>query len=238
VWNFAPQYSLGASYTHAARLPTAEELYADGLHLATATYERGNAGLGRETSRNLDVTLRKTGGATTFSASVFRNRVGNYIYARTLDELDGLQLVEYTQRDATFTGLEGQVRQRLSANWAVTVFGDYVRAELDEGGNLPRVPAKRLGVRLETRWKALQAQAEIVGVARQDRVAAFESPTPGYGMLNLAVSYAARLGGQDWLFYAKASNLTDKLAYAHTSFIKTAAPLAGRNLTVGARMEF
>lgn len=238
VWSFAPRYALSASYTQAARLPTAEELYANGLHLATATFERGNAGLGRETSRNLDVTLRKLSGDTTFSASVFHNRVGNYIYARTLDAVDGLQLVDYTQRDATFTGLEGQVRQRLNASWGVTVFGDWVRAKLADGGNLPRVPARRLGLRVDARWQALQAQAEWVLVGRQDRVAAFESPTPGYGMLNLSASYAARLGGQDWLFYAKASNLTDKLAYAHTSFIKNAAPLAGRSLVVGARLEF
>jgi iron complex outermembrane receptor protein len=238
VWSFAPQYTLGASYTQAARMPSAEELFADGLHLATATYERGNPNLGRETSRNLDVTLRKLAGDTTFSASVFHNRVGNYIYARTLDQLNGLQLVDYTQRDATFTGLEGQVRQRFDATWALTVFGDWVRAKLAGGGNLPRVPARRLGLRVDARWQALQAQAEWVLVGRQDRVAQFESPTPGYGMLNLSASYAARLGGQDWLFYAKASNLTDKLAYAHTSVIKNAAPLAGRGLVLGARLEF
>ena len=36
----------------------------------------------------------------------------------------------------------------------------------------------------------------------------------------------------------KANNLTDTLAFAHTSFIKNAAPLTGRNLTAGLRVSF
>ena len=63
---------------------------------ATNTYEIGNAGLGRETSHNIDLTLRKHSGATTFSASVFHNRVKNYIYANTLDRYEDFRLIEYT----------------------------------------------------------------------------------------------------------------------------------------------
>ena len=45
-------------------------------------------------------------------------------------------------------------------------------------------------------------------------------------------------GGTPWQIYAKARNLTDRLGYAHTSFIKSAAPLMGRNITVGVKMDF
>ncbi len=40
-------------------------------------------------------------------------------------------------------------------------------------------------------------------------------------------------GGTPWQFYVHANNLTNRLAYAHTSFIKNAAPLMGRNIAVG-----
>ena len=79
---------------------------------------------------------------------------------------------------------------------------------------------------------------EWLQVARQSRVAAFEQPTPGYGMLNLGVSYSGQTNGTPWQVYLKGNNLTDRLAYAHTSFIKTAAPLMGRNVTVGVRVAF
>ena len=239
VWKFTPGYQVGTSFTRASRAPSAEELYARGLHMATSTYERGNANLRSETSQNIDLSLKKTSGDTTFGVSVFRNRISNYIYGRTLDEVDGLQLLQYSQADATFTGIEGQVRQRVTRNLGVTLFGDTVRAKLDGGGLLPRIPATRAGVRLDANWNAWEGQVEWVQVARQNRVAAFETATPGYGMLNLGVSYRGQLSsGTPWQVYLKANNLTDRLAYAHTSFIKNAAPLMGRNITVGMKVAF
>ena len=239
VWKFTPGYQVGTSFTRASRAPSAEELYARGLHMATSTYERGNANLRSETSQNIDLSLKKTRGDTTFGISVFRNRISNYIYGRTLDEVDGLQLLQYSQADATFTGIEGQVRQRVTRNMGVTLFGDTVRAKLDGGGLLPRIPATRAGVRLDANWNAWEGQVEWVQVARQNRVAAFETATPGYGMLNLGVSYRGQLSsGTPWQVYLKANNLTDRLAYAHTSFIKNAAPLMGRNITVGVKVAF
>lgn len=238
VWKFTPGYQLGASLSRAYRLPSAEELYANGLHLATGTVERGNANLRPETSQNLDVTLRKTAGDTTFAVSAFRNHIQRYIYGRTLDALDGVQLIEYSQADATFAGLEGQLRHRLNRQLGVTVFGDVVRARLDGGGRVPRIPAARAGVRLDARWQAWDGMVEWVQVLRQNRIAAFESETAGYGMLNLAMGYQFKTGGTPWQFYVKANNLTDRLGYAHQSFIKTSAPLMGRNLTAGVKVSF
>ena len=239
VWKFTPGYQLSTSLTHARRMPTAEELYANGLHMATSTYERGNPELKPETSQSIDLGLRKTAGDTTFGVNVFHNRVKDYIYGRTLDEHDGLQLLQYGQQDATFTGLEGQVRQRLTPNLGVTLFGDVVRAKLDGGGRLPRIAPARAGLRLDANWQGWDGQIEWVQVMRQNRVADFESATPGYGMLNLGVAYSSRFaGGTPWQVYVKGYNLTDRLAYAHTSFIKNAAPLMGRSITVGMRVDF
>src|SRR5690606_21864753 len=154
-------------------------------------------------------------------------------------EVDGLQLLQYAQADATFTGIEGRVRQRITPRLGVTLFGDSVRARLDGGGLLPRIAPMRAGLRLDANWQAWQGQVAWAQVARQDRVAQFETATPGYGMLNMGVAYNGRTGGgTPWQLYLKARNLTDRLAYAHTSFIKDAAPLAGRNVTLGVRVSF
>ncbi|WP_426078546.1 TonB-dependent receptor domain-containing protein [Janthinobacterium sp. PSPC3-1] len=239
VWKFAPQYSLGSTISRTHRLPSAEELYANGVHMATATYELGNENLGKETSNNIDLTLRKYAGATTFSLSAYRNKIDNYIFGSTLDSHEGFQLIEYAQRDATFTGIEGQIRQQINPVFGASVFGDYVRAKLaDGGGNLPRIPAQRLGVKFDANWQAWNGMAEFYRVGKQDKVAAFETDTPGYNMLNLSASYNTRLAGTPTQFYLKANNLTNELAYSHTSFIKNAAPLTGRNLTAGVRVTF
>lgn len=238
-WKFAPAYQLSASLTRAQRLPTAEELYADGLHLATRTYERGDVDLDKETSLNLDVGVRKLSGPTTFSLGAYYNRVRNYIYARTLDELDGLQLIQYSQHDAVFTGLEGQVRQALNRHFGVALFGDYVRGKLSgDGGNLPRIPAARAGVRLDANLGGWEGLVETYRVSSQDKLADYETRTPGYTMLNLGVSRSLAVGDVGYQFYVRLNNLTNELAYAHTSFIKDAAPLTGRNLVLGLRASF
>ncbi len=241
VWDFAPQYSLGTSLARAQRLPAAEELFADGLHLATATFERGNADLDAETSHNVDLTLRKHGGDTTFSVSAFRNRIDDFIHLRTLDAIEGLQLVDYAQRDATFTGVEGEIRRRLGASVGVTLFGDYVRGRFAGGSgdrDLARIPAHRVGLRLDAHWRGWDTEVETVRVGKQDDVAEFDTATSGYTLVNLSLIRAARFDGRAYQLYLKATNLTDELAFAHTSFIKSVAPLAGRNITAGLRVAF
>lgn len=185
--------------------------------------------------------MRKTAGDTSFSVGAYRNRVADFIHARTLDALEGLQLVEYAQRDAVFTGIEGQIRQRLNAMFGATLFGDYVRARFDGGAgdrDLPRIPAHRVGLRVDVHWRGWEGELEWYRVGRQERVAAFERATPGYAIVNLAAHYNGRIGAQPFQFYVKAANLGDELAFSHSSFIKDAAPLMGRNLTLGVRLPF
>ena len=240
VWRFAPQYSLRTSVSQSHRLPTAEELYADGVHLATGTYEQGNAALGRETSRNLDFTLRKFEGATTFSLGLYRNRVANFIYANTLDVHEGFQLVQYAQRDAEFTGIDAEVRHKFSSHFNAMLFGDSVRARFAGGdhANLPRIPAQRVGVKLDGEWNDWHVYLEFYRVRGQERVARFETATPGYNMLNMGAHINARIAEVPVQFFARLNNLGDSLAYSHSSFIKLAAPMTGRNATVGLRMSF
>jgi iron complex outermembrane receptor protein len=249
VWKLAPEYSLGASLAHTHRLPTAEELYADGPHLATNTFEIGDPNLARETSNNVDLTLRKLAGRTTFSLSAFHNQINDYIYSQSRGNVDGLQLINYAQRDATFTGLEGEISHNLPSffltSLSATLFGDIVRARFDQGegggaGNreIPRTPAHRIGVRLEGAWNAWNGSVELVRVGEQDRLADFETVTPGYTVLNLGTHYATRIGGLPAQLYARLNNASNRLAFSHTSFIKDVAPLTGRNLTAGLRVLF
>src|SRR5690606_28744651 len=57
VWDLTPGYAASLSLTRSQRMPTAQELYARGVHLATNTYEMGDAGLGKETARTVDLGL-------------------------------------------------------------------------------------------------------------------------------------------------------------------------------------
>lgn len=242
IWSFVPDYSLGLTLSRSQRLPTAEELYANGPHAATSTVELGNPDLDEETSYNAELTLRKLAGPTTFTFSLFRNAIDDFIYAAdTGRDVGGdLREIEYRQRDAVFTGIEGQVRYQATGRTALTLFGDHVRGELKSGGeDLPRIPADRLGVRLNQSFTpAIDGQLQLYRVRQQDRVASFESETEAYNMLSAGLSYTGFFNQTQYLLYVKANNLLDEKAREHTSFIKDEVLLPGRNLTIGARLAF
>lgn len=241
VWTFAPEYSLGVALSRAQRLPSAEELYAFGPHAASRTIELGNPALQEETSHNLELTLRKFAGATTFTLSAYRNQVDDFIYAADLgvDTESDYRVVEYRQADAVLSGVEGEVRRQFTERFAASLFGDSVRGRLRDGGDLPRIPADRLGVRLEQRFTgALDGQLEFSRVQRQDQLAAFENETSGYNMLGTGLSYRGHLSQADYQLYLKADNLLDAEARQHASLIKDEVLLPRRNLTVGMRVAF
>ena len=93
----------------------------------------------------------------------------------------------------------------------------------------------------ELRWERgpLRASLGAVRYAEQDRVAQFETETPGYTLVDAHVAWHGDTsGGNAWELFVDGSNLLDKEARAHTSFLKDVAPLPGRNIGAGVRIFF
>ncbi|WP_324740216.1 TonB-dependent receptor [Tsuneonella sp. CC-YZS046] len=240
VWDIDGDYSLALSLARSQRAPNVQELYARGVHLATNTYELGTATLGKETAKSIDLTFRKTAGATTFTIGAYHQDFDDYIFADTLDQFEDFRLIRYTAADAKFTGIDGEIRHQFTPDFAVSAFGDYVRARFKSGlGNLPRIPAARLGVRVDGKWGPLSADVEYYHVFEQDRIAAFETRTSGYDMLNATLAYKLELGpSANVELFLRGTNLANELAFNHASFIKNASPLRGRNFVFGLRAGF
>lgn len=58
-------------------------------------------------------------------------------------------------------------------------------------------------------------------------------------MLNATFAYRFEIpGGGDLEVYARGTNLTNQLAYVHTSFVKDQSPLRGRSVVLGLRHSF
>ena len=238
-WQLTPQYVASLSVSRSQRMPNAQELYAKGVHFATLTYERGNQNLQKETSHTVDLGLRKTDGNAQFAVNVFHSDIKNYIYANTLDKFEDFRLIEYSQHDARFTGVEAEASYRFSPLLKASLYGDYVRGSLrHHGGALARIPAARVGVRTDFSWHNWQAFLHYTQHFSQNRVAEYESRTAGYGFFDAGVSYRTTLAGNSYVFYLKGNNLFNRLGYNHASFISRVAPLAGRNVIAGMKVEF
>jgi iron complex outermembrane receptor protein len=73
------EWKASASWSHTERAPTSYELYANGVHAATGTFERGDLQQAKERGRNVDVTLQWERGADQLKVGVFHSRFANYI---------------------------------------------------------------------------------------------------------------------------------------------------------------
>src|SRR5690606_1669732 len=160
----------------AERAPTAEELFSDGPHIATASHEVGNAGLDTERAFNAELGLHLHHGRLEAKAAIFRTRYDGFIYlADTMLAVDELPLRTWTQADARCRGWEAEARLELhdgpSGLWRLRAFADAVDARLDSGERLPRIAPARAGVDLEWSRDGWRARLGAVRVAKQDEVA-------------------------------------------------------------------
>lgn len=116
---------------------------------------------------------------------------------------------------------------------------DYVHAtDLDSGDPLPRITPMRYSLSLNYESEKWSGSIEGKRVDAQDRVAPFETSTPGYTFLNASIGYKFRAGPTYNYLYVKGTNLTNEEARDHLSFLKEVLPLAGRGVTVGFRTTF
>ena len=237
-WAFAPDYILSLAASHQERLPLAQELYANGKHFATNTYERGNENLGAEKSNNLELGLHYEADKLDYHVHVYHNWYDSYIYAATTDQHDNFRLVDYTQDKAKFYGLEAETGYQVNEMYKVGLFGDYVRGKID-GANAPRVPAGRLGTKVNAGFAdGWTGMAEYYHVFQQDKFADYEQETQGYNMVNVGLSYAGQYAkGNDYRVYFNANNLLDDQIYSHASFLSN-IPQIGRNFSVGVELGF
>ena len=237
-WEFAPNYKLSLVTSHQERLPLAQELYADGGHFATNTYELGNDQLSKEKSNNVELGFHYDDNTFDYHVHVYHNWFDDYIYAQTLDRYKDFRLVQYAQDKAKFYGAEAEAGYQISPIYKLRVFGNYVRGKIDND-NAPRVPAGRLGTKLnadfDDHWSG---SAEYYHVFQQDKIAAYETDSQSYNMLNLGVAYSGNYSNvSDYRVFLNANNLLDDQVYQHASFLST-IPQVGRNFSVGVNFSF
>ncbi|WP_238382866.1 TonB-dependent receptor [Cognatilysobacter segetis] len=247
AWKFSDAWRLNLNLDRAERAPGEEELFADGPHVATLSYEVGDAQLRKERANGAELGLHYHGGRVDAKLSAYQTRFDGFIYLGDTGEvadIDGepLPVRQWSQADARFRGVEGEIVGHLldadAGRLDARLFGDRVRATLDDGGNLPRIAPARVGAELRWRGADLRASLGATHWYRQDDVAAGESATAGYTLVDAHAAYHIDRGATALEFFADATNLTDQVARVHTSFLKDRVVLPGRGVAFGVRVFF
>jgi iron complex outermembrane receptor protein len=245
IWPINERNSLALSLQRTERHPNATELYANGPHLATGTFEVGDADLRLETAYGADITFRHNNDDWNAVASVFYTYFDNYIFSADSGmEEDGLPVFHYNEVEALFYGLELELNyllyQSADTRLSVGLLADHVQARNeDDNTDLPRIPPFRLGGKAELAHGNWNAGLLLRHSFEQNDTAPEETETDGFTELQAEIGYVFDINSRSSLtLFARANNLLDEEIRHHTSFIKDEAPRPGRNVTLGARFEF
>jgi iron complex outermembrane receptor protein len=243
VYELTDTWSLAGSLSRSVKLPAPEELFANGPHLATLSFEIGDPQLTEEKGLGVDVSLRKTQGRVTGELTLFRQDFDDFVYqAFTGEEQDDLPVVVFRQANAEFLGAELTARVELidlnGHHLHLRLVADTVEAELDAGGNLPRIPPASFGGGLHYHSERWNAMAEVRVIDDQTDVAVNETPTDGYTFVNASVGHRFIFGGRIVDLLLRGRNLTDEEGRVHTSFLKDQIVLPGRDVSLSARFWF
>ena len=236
-------FRLGVNASRAERAPSAQELFANGPHIATQQFEIGNDGLDVEGAWGIESYLRGAVGPVQINASVYRNWFDGFIYlAADGTQEDGLDVYRFRQIDADQWGFEGQLSFPLLHDGNFTLLGDlrgdYTEATLDNGDPVPRIPPLSLSAALEAQTGHFDARAEVEWNDSQTRIAPLETSTDSFTHVNLSLAWHPFEGEENLTVLAQVDNLFDEEGRRHTSFTKEFVPLPGRNFKLSVRTSF
>jgi len=235
------------------RAPSTEELFSNVdatgyeelvIHAATGFIEIGDSSLDEEASLNIDLNFSWQGKNGWAQLSLFHNAFEDYIFIlNTGQEVDETAIYAYSQNDAKFTGVEFEGEFNLAelsgGELSIGVFGDYVKGEFDDAGDVPRMPPRRIGSELSWSNGNLGTFVRVVSAADQGNPGDFESDTSAYTRWDAGIDYLWQLDGDKELYtFLKWKNIGDEEIRLSTSFLRNFASQAGESVEAGVRLTF
>ena len=236
-------YLFGITGFRVERQPTAAELFSGGPELATQTFVIGNAELGEETLRGIEVTAKKSTGPLHLTVNGFYYSYRDFITQNFTGRIvDGLREVVFGGVGTRFIGIEieGDVEAWRHGDQALLLdlTFDLVNAEERASGRpLPRIPPKSLTLAAE--YQSLYADLRIAAAytADQTRLAEFET-APGSSLDLTATLTLHPFVDRDVALLIQGRNLADDTIRYHTSFLQDRVPAPGRDLRIALKAAF
>jgi len=260
TWQYAQNSRVGVTFSGSRRAPEIHELYSFGPHLATHTFDTGNANLKVESMNSFDLTWNADAGWIRIDSALFLNDANNFIFQRSIPGIffdaeesrfrsrcvsldECLPIVRYEQSKARFMGYEAEATLRLPSGMLpsieLTLFSDYVHAQLTAVREaVPRQPPLRYGIQLATATGPWSARIRYTHANAQDRAGINETETKGYNLLNLYASYRHKVMGRTATIFLRGRNLLDEQIRNSTSFLRSFSPEPGRSIELGVELTF
>ena len=238
VYNITEKANLRLNVARGFRAPTVSEMYSDGVHEGSVQYELGNTSLSPEHSMQADLGFDYTSHVMSIQASLFVNRVTNYIYLQRLAGVvtDGYRTYQYRQGDAALAGGEVGIDlhpiQQLHIQNAFSMVSGRLLHQPEESKWLPMMPAPRwnFDVRYDFpdfahgHCRRAHLAAGMEYNLRQNHYLSAddtETATPDYALVNLSAGIDLHLMGHNCIeLTLTCQNLLNKVYQSHLSRLK------------------
>ena len=236
------------------RTPDLDELYSDGPHLGTYSYEIGQPNLTLERTISFEGSLQYNTSKSEISLTGYHNLSPNYHIstAQGLGYEPGADWIEWGSGSsgwlykyqmkglrARIYGWESEMRYELN-NW----FNLNGNVSVTRGENLSQdrpleyMPPDKIQFSPEINFGSTSLSLNLKKVFAQKRLGEFETRTDGYSILGINGSYTIRTAKVSHKFILQISNVFDQVYYNHLSRIKTVMPEDGRSLNIQYRVVF
>ena len=258
--------SLGASaqknwdnisiYNHllfTSRAPRIEDLFSDGPHLGTYSYEIGEPNLGQENTIGFENTTSFFGNGHELKLTSYINYSTNFHILQKEGDgyIPGATWIEWGSGSAGWLykyklyGKETLIQGfEPSTKLNLKYFNLLANASICRGLNLEDdeplayIPPDLLRIQLEKRVSFLNNTIEGIFVSNQNKLGEFEYPTDGYNLLNYNCSYTFKKNENIHQIIFQVTNILDETYYNHLSKIKMIMPEPGRGINLRYKVNF
>ncbi|MCJ2186392.1 TonB-dependent receptor [Novosphingobium beihaiensis] len=244
AWHPIDHLTVSVSYLHGERAPAAEELFVDGMHDATQSYERGNPNFTVERSDGIEAGIRYNGGDFAGSVTAYGTNFANFITGVPTGEvIEEFPVYQYIQAPARFRGVEAEgaltfLRWSSGGSLKADTGVDYTHARLVGIGPVPRIPPLRVRGGLEFDSSNLDLRGEVEWNDHQKRVADNENPTRAFTLVNLSATWRPMGDQSPVSLILAADNLLNAKGRLAASETRDFVPIAGRDVRLTAKLSF
>lgn len=242
LYELTNRSSLGATISRSARIPTIEELYSEGPHLAAYSYEIGNPKLSAEKGYGLELFYYYKRQNVFFTLTGFYNNIESYLIPRNSGKINFatlLPIYETTEVDAQMYGFETQSDFKIIKNLELSLNTSFTKGMLTETeGPLPSIPPLKGILTIKHSEDTWSTGVMLEMVSGQNKVDYFEQPTAGYVILNSFIQLTYTTGKYFHNFSLNVDNIFNAEYRNHLSRVKQIMPEAERNFRITYRVYF
>lgn len=254
IYHWGTKAKLSLNIGTAWRSPNVNELFSNGVHHGTASFERGNPNLLPERALNTSFSAHIDYDFLEIEATIFQNAINHFIYLKP-DSLPVLTIrgafpaFSYEQTDAILRGGDFTAHFKPFRNAVLNIKASTLLAKNKLTQEwLPLMPADKieteLGINNQSfkNIKKIYLTTSLAWVRQQNRtplsISDYQTPPSGYGLVGLTMGGTINIGSHRIETILKIDNLLNTSYRDYLDRMRYFASAMGRNISLKLKMPF